>query len=233
MKLVLIILFALLQHAAANVEKTIFISPQAQPPPKDASIDNLLLVPLSEGLSTLRTELEASFPTESEPHGTIHWFLLEGLQPTSRYEVRICWMATQPTSFSLHAYDVDTAFAHSGLLTSLSDYSYKRHEKLTEADEQLLHQRKASPTENSTFLFLQILAAADYYSLNDTLMTTPPPVAVDIILDRYILNVFPESLLPTGLYLMLLAAGAWFLSRWISALLVRPSSVEEVSKKTN
>ncbi|KAI1619572.1 hypothetical protein EDD37DRAFT_214022 [Exophiala viscosa] len=233
MKLVSIILFVLLQHAAANVEKTIFISPQAQPPPKDASIDNLLLVPLSEGLSTLRTELEASFPTESEPHGTIHWFLLEGLQPTSRYEVRICWMATQPTSFSLIAYDVDTAFAHSGLLTSLSDYSYKRHEKLTEADEQLLHQRKASPTENSTFLFLQILAAADYYSLNDTLMTTPPPVAVDIILDRYILNVFPESLLPTGLYLTLLAAGAWFLSRWISALLVRPSSVEEVSKKTN
>jgi len=233
MKLESIFLLALLQHAAANTEKTIFVSPQAQPPRQDASIDNLLLVPLSEGLSTLRTELNASFPTKSEPQGTIHWFLLEGLHPATRYEVRICWMATQPTSFSLQAYDVDTAFANSELITSLSDYSYKRHEKLTEADKQLLHQRKASPMEDSTFLFLQIFAAADYYSLNDTLMTTPPPVAVDIILDRYILNGFPRSLLSTGLYIMLLAVGAWFLSGWISALLVKPPNTEDVSKKIN
>jgi hypothetical protein len=59
-------------------------------------------------------------------------------------------------------------------------------------------------------------AAADYYSLDDGLMATVPPVAVDIILDRYILNIFPQSLLSTGLYLILVAVGAWFLSGWIS-----------------
>ncbi|KAK4937245.1 hypothetical protein LTR10_022077 [Elasticomyces elasticus] len=233
MKLALVSLFAFLQYAVANVEKTVFISPTAQPPPQDASIDNLLLVTLSEGVSTFRTELEPSFPTKSEPHGTVHWFLLEGLRPTTRYEVRICWMATQPTSFFLQAYDVDTAFANAELLTSLSDYSYKRHDKLTEADKELLQRRKASPNEDSTYLFLQIFAAADYYSLNNTLMTTPPPVAVDIILDRYIFNIFPRSLLSTGLYLVLLAVGAWFLSGWISALLVKPPNAEEISKKTD
>lgn len=233
MHIVLVFLFVLLRHAVANVEKIIFISPPAEPPPRDASIDNLLLVPLSESFPTFRAELQASFPTKTGPEGTVHWFLLEGLRPTTRYEVRLCWMATQPTAFSLQAYDVNTVFGSSELLTSLSDFSYRRHDKLSEADRQLLQQRKTSPNADSTFLFLQVFAAADYYSLNSTLMATPPPVAVDIILDQYIFNVFPNSLLPTGLYLTLLATGAWFLSGWISTMFVNPPSAEQNSKKMN
>ena len=46
-----------------------------------------------------------------------------------------------------------------------------------------------------------------------------PPVAVDIILDRYVFGVLPKSLVPIGLYLLLIAAGAWFLSAWIARIL--------------
>lgn len=72
---------------------------------------------------------------------------------------------------------------------------------------------------DSTYIFLQVFAAADYFSLNQTLMDTVPPVAVDVLLDPYIFNAFPKSLLPTGLYLVLIAVGAWFLSGWISRTL--------------
>lgn len=69
--------------------------------------------------------------------------------------------------------------------------------------------------KESTFLFLQVFAAADYFSLNQTLMDVVPPVAIDLILDPYILNIFPKSLLPTGLYLALIGIIAWLASGWI------------------
>ncbi|KAJ4657506.1 hypothetical protein HRR90_002745 [Exophiala dermatitidis] len=78
----------------ANVEKIIFLAPSAEPPPADASIDNLLLAPLSEQFPSVRTQVNASFPTPDSPKGTENWFLLEGLLPGRRYEVRICWLAT-------------------------------------------------------------------------------------------------------------------------------------------
>jgi ethanolamine transporter EutH len=68
----------------------------------------------------------------------------------------------------------------------------------------------------SSTLFLQIFAAADYYTTNKTLMEQVPPVFVDIILDPYLFNVFPRSLVPTAVYIVLLAIGSWFLSKHIS-----------------
>jgi hypothetical protein len=66
-------------------------------------------------------------------------------------------------------------------------------------------------------------------------MKTVPPVAVDIILDRFILNIFPKSLVPTALYLLAIAVGAWFLSGRIAGVLLYPSPEKEVerSKKSN
>ncbi|EXJ60400.1 hypothetical protein A1O7_04552 [Cladophialophora yegresii CBS 114405] len=216
-----LLLWAWLIHSAfANVEKTIFVAPAAEPPPQDASIDSLLLTRLSEQHPLARTFLNASFPTADSPKGVETWFLLEGLRPQRRYEVRICWLATQPTSFWLYTQTVQKAFETPELLTSLSAYSYARRGQLGAREKQSLQLRKAdSVARDSTFLFLQVFAAADYFSLNETLMAMVPPIAVDVILDPYILNVFPKSLLPTGLYLLLIATGAWFLSGWISHLL--------------
>jgi hypothetical protein len=155
------------------------------------------------------------------------------LRPHSRYEVRICWLATQPTSFSLGSFDVNAVFQDPDLLQSLSEYSYSRHAELGSADTELLQQRKVIPRSDTTFLFLRVDAAADYYSLDDGLMETVPPVAVDIILDRYILNVFPQSLLSTGLYLILVAVGAWFLSGWISRVCTASFTRAETRKNSD
>jgi hypothetical protein len=91
-------LFALLSLrwllASANVEKVIFVAPPAELLPTDASIDNLLLESFSEGQPSIRTYLNATFPTAETPKGTETWILLEELLPGRRYEVRICWLAT-------------------------------------------------------------------------------------------------------------------------------------------
>ena len=85
---------ALFPTTSANVEKTIFITPEAQALPPDASIDKLLLLSLTETIPTIRTRLNASFPADDNVKGTESWFLLDGLLPTTRYEVRVCWLAT-------------------------------------------------------------------------------------------------------------------------------------------
>lgn len=106
-------------------------------------------------------------------------------------------------------------FEDPALLTSLSAYAYARHEQLWAEDIQRLQSRKVDRnlgSTESTFLFLQVFAAADYFSLNRTLMDSVPPVAVDVILDPCLLNILPKSLLPTGLYLLVIACVAWFVS---------------------
>jgi hypothetical protein len=52
--------------------------------------------------------------------------------------------------------------------------------------------------------------------MNKTLMEHVPPVYVDIILDPYLLNIFPRSLGPTAVYIVLLAIGSWYLAKYIS-----------------
>lgn len=50
-------------------------------------------------------------------------------------------------------------------------------------------------------------------------MSHIPPVLVDIILDEYIFNVFPRSLLPTAAYILLVATIAWFMAGYIWKIL--------------
>jgi len=52
--------------------------------------------------------------------------------------------------------------------------------------------------------------------MNQTLMESVPAVYVDIILDPYIFNVFPGSLVPTAGYIVILAIVSWYLSEYIS-----------------
>jgi hypothetical protein len=84
----------------------------------------------------------------------------------------------QPTAFKLAVYDMATVFDTPALITALSEYSENR---------QLIPPRAGQSGHgldqayiNSSSLFLQILAAADYYSSNSELMENVPLVNVDI-----------------------------------------------------
>lgn len=90
---ILLPLFAAVTHA--NVEKAIFLAPQAATIPSGGSdLDDLGLQRLSPQDPVVRTRLNASFPTTHAPDGTDSWFFLEDLIPGQRYEVRVCWLAT-------------------------------------------------------------------------------------------------------------------------------------------
>jgi hypothetical protein len=57
-----------------------------------------------------------------------------------------------------------------------------------------------------------VRAAADFYSTNQTLMLQPPAVGADIILDPYLLNILPRSLVPTILLVFTTTICGWALS---------------------
>lgn len=80
--------------------------------------------------------------------------------------------------------------------------------------------------EPESILFLQILTAADYFTVDKALMENPPPVEVDIILDPFLLNIFPRSLLPTAVYILIIAVCAWFISQliWVGLANIAQSS---------
>ena len=208
----------------ANVEKTIFIAPPALSLPDDSSIDNLYLISLSHNHPSVRTKINATFPNDDHPKGKETWMLLEGLLPGSRYEVRICWLATQPTAFSLYTHDFNKALETPELISSLTEFAYARQAELSQDDlEKMLARRVRRSAEagsaSSSILLLQIFAAADYFSLNRTLMENVPPVVADVILDRYLLNVFPQSLVPTAIYITSLAVVSWFVAGYVRRLL--------------
>ena len=235
----LFLLHTLAALARANVEKVIFVAPEAQDFPSDASLDNLLLERLTLTKLSVRTHLNASFPTDEQIKGTESWMLLENLTPRQRYEVRICWLATQPTSFWLYTHTMAATFESPELLSALTLYSNARHPTISPGELQEARSRTQSRNRASfptTFLFLQIFAAADYFSLNKTLMENVPPVHVDVILDPYLLNVFPQSLLPTAGYILIVAIIGWFTSTWLYNTFVLPfahSGVRQHPKKSD
>lgn len=72
-----------------------------------------------------------------------------------------------------------------------------------------------APTSDSV-LFLRVQAAADYFSLDQSLMENVPPVAADLVLDPFLLNVFPRSLVPTAGWIVVVAGVAAVVARWIT-----------------
>ncbi|KAL6231837.1 hypothetical protein BDW75DRAFT_31742 [Aspergillus navahoensis] len=211
--------------ASANVEKTIFIAPSALP--TDSNLDELGLERLTPASGMLRTRLNASFPTYAEAYGTDSWYFLENLNPGQRYEVRICWLATQPTAFTLSTYTIPEALEDRALLDSINSYSSatampdRRDETPAVAD---------SASEPGSVLLLRISAAADYFSLDQELMENVPPVLADIILDPFLGNVFPKSLVPTAAWIVVVSCVAVVLARWVAreiAILVNSASLHE------
>ncbi|KAI3317492.1 hypothetical protein HD806DRAFT_514752 [Xylariaceae sp. AK1471] len=212
----------LLPYVWGNTEKTIFLGPS----PVDIQstypqLNTLQLGPLNPDNFTIRTHLHAIFPNEFRD-GEPSWFILHNLTEGQRYEVRVCWAATQPTAFRLETYELETVFTipelHAELYESklsLKPVSWQTYE----------------PGIKDSVLFLRILAAADFYTTNHTLMKDVPPVFVDIILDPFILNVLPRSLLPTVAYIIVVAIVSWFVGSWISSRVRQTTAEPEQEKK--
>lgn len=211
----------------ANVEKTIFLGPSPVTPPNaHPTLHDLPLHVLSPSDSILSTQLPVHFPAESLPRGLESWYLLRDLEEGRRYEVRLCWPATQPTDFWLDTYTLSQLYHTPPLLHSLARHSGQRQD----AKSQIIPSAQAgTSTTPRSILFLRVQAAASYYSTNRTLMESPPPVHVDLILDSFILNVLPQSLGPVAIYISAVAIGAWFLSGYIYRWLLSVAS-EEHSK---
>lgn len=113
------LLALLVAKAYANTEKTIFVAPPAIKLPEVAlGLDSLQLDTISDTNSTLQTLLPVAFPTESHPRGLSSWFLLRGLTPGQRYEVRVCWAAIVCSCFYLVALLPSIAPGSSGPTTT-------------------------------------------------------------------------------------------------------------------
>lgn len=81
--------------ASANTEKTIFLGPETvNIPGHSTSLAALNIATLTPAHFSLRTHLNAVFPTASFPKGAETWLILDNLTEGQRYEVRVCWMAT-------------------------------------------------------------------------------------------------------------------------------------------
>ncbi|KAH8593323.1 hypothetical protein B0O99DRAFT_653445 [Bisporella sp. PMI_857] len=212
----------------ANTEKVIFLGPRKlEVPLQSPTLEDLKLDTLSPAHWSIRTHIAAEFPTDSSKHGPSSWLLIHQLEEGRRYEIRICWAATQPTDFRLDTYELPIVFETPELITSLAQYADSRH---------FSSEERSSNSHNriSSMLFLRIQAAADYYTMNQTLMEQVPPVFVDIILDPFFLNVVPRSLIPTIIYIIILAIGSWLLSKRINTWLqVLTINTTEVVKKVS
>ncbi|KAF2003028.1 hypothetical protein P154DRAFT_544074 [Amniculicola lignicola CBS 123094] len=202
----------------ANVEKTVFLAPgPATLPDAHPGLDTLRLATLSPALRpVLPTVLSVQFPSDSAPRGLESWYLLRGLEEGRRYEVRICWPATQPTDFWLDTFTLTHVWATPKLIVSLAKYSQQQQQQqhARGSVDSSVDQEETLGTSQST-LFLRIQAAASFFSSNHTLMEHPPPVDADIILDPFILNVLPRSLAPFAAYISVVAVGAWLLSGYV------------------
>ena len=184
----------------ANTEKAIFVAPPANFVPEQ--LTNLDLETLTPSRPATRKSLPVAFSTKGQPRGTESWYTLAGLREGQRHEVRICWAATQPTAFHLNVFTLKDIYEGTALLQGLASFS-ERNSQIS---------KPASTEEAGSILFMRVKSAADFFTTNQTLMQKPPPVDVDIILDPYVLNVFPQSLLPTAAYIICLAVGGWYIS---------------------
>jgi len=224
----LLILLAVVNIASANVEKAIFLGPApVNIPLQKPTISDLRLDGLTPEKNSLRLQLPRSFPSadgasEKAIRGQASWFLVDSLIGGQRYEVRTCWSALEPTAFTIDVFELGTVWDTPELIQSLAEYAFSR--QLDGDDENVepsIHQPSSEePGERkSSLLFLRVVAAADYYTDHEEIMSNPPPVLIDLILDPFLLNVLPRSLLPTACYVIAVAVASLLVARWIATSL--------------
>jgi hypothetical protein len=136
----------------------------------------------------------------------------------------------QPTEFTLSTFSLATVWDTPELMASLHAYATSRQAPTPGRDEDDAPPPKdgSSSSSNSnsnsnsnerqaSILFLRILAAADYFTTDASLMLNVPPVHVDVILDPFLLNVLPRSLAGTACYIVVVAVVAFFLAGRIAS----------------
>ncbi|OAQ97012.1 hypothetical protein LLEC1_05515 [Akanthomyces lecanii] len=220
----MVTLAALASHAAANADKIIFTGPEP------------VTYPLASPSLLRRIFHDDADPAaQGTPPGHASWFMLDGLTPGQRYELRVCWAAIEPTEFTMDVHELDAVWTMPNLMLSLYNYSSSRQ---AEAEKQTprVHRPSAASKDakerTASLLLLRVHAAADYFSHHTELMRSPPPVLVDLILDPYLFNVVPESLLLTAGYIAVVAVATLFLAQWIARRMTIIAAAEEgVSKK--
>lgn len=222
--------------ASANTEKTIFLGPEpVNIPQHTPSLADLRIDTLTPTHFSLRSHIDAIFPTRERQRGTETWLLLDRLTEGQRYEVRVCWLATQPTAFHLDTFALPHVFETPELLSSLYNYSMSRQDKPSPAA--LGSSREGPSSERqSSVLFLRISAAAEYFTLDNSLMDQPDPVLADLILDPFLFNLLPRTLAPTVAYVLFVALVSWALATkvimpWLTALAVNGEDDGQMAKK--
>lgn len=124
----------------------------------------------------------------------------------------------QPTSFTLSTHTLEEITSDKASLAAISRFSNARLSSLPEPQRKPAQahtsNRKDQSDRDTTILFLRIDAVADYFSLEESLMQAVPPVVVDIILDPFLGNVFPRSLVSTACWGLVVAVVAVGVSRW-------------------
>jgi hypothetical protein len=109
------------------------------------------------------------------------------------------------------------------LIQALAAYAEEPNRKRPETSRSLARSKES-------VLFLRVSAAADFFTTKKELMSSPPPVDVDLILDPYVFNVFPRSLGPTTAYITALAFAAWIVSGAVWKFL-RPDTTNKAHKE--
>jgi hypothetical protein len=257
-----LLLLSLTSPTLANTEKAIFLAPEPVTIPiAHPTLSDLRLDTLTPANWSLRTQLNAQFPSNTHPSGTATWLILDNLHPNQRYEVRICWAATvrqiplfnlnpqlnltynpstqQPTEFKLDTFPLETVWDSPELIASLHAYSAYRHSVANDESQELLQDSSTgipvAKEREASVLLLRILAAADYFTTDASLMSKVPPVDVDIILDPFLFNVLPRSIAGTACYIVGIAVAAFFIAgrivAWIQELIAVDRKQWESNKK--
>ncbi|OPB39278.1 hypothetical protein A0O28_0049840 [Trichoderma guizhouense] len=236
---------SLIAPSHANTEKVIFTAPPPSPLSSlDAAIQQDLPILGPSTSWSIRTNLSRVFPLNQQDHeqGYPSWLLLDNLTPGQRYELRVCWSALEPTAFTLDTYPLTTILSTPALLQSLTQNAKSAHQHQPHQSSQKgsspnnnNNDENSSPNDDNSVLLLRVLAAADYFSHHPSLMKDPPPVLVDLILDPYLYNVLPQSLLPTVCYLVVVGVVSWFVAKWVASSLtaIASSTKSDQTKKQN
>jgi hypothetical protein len=132
----------------------------------------------------------------------------------------------------LDVYELDTVWSTPDLIQSLAAYSYSRQ---SDQDTQPGKPNVKRPEEHAaSLMLLRIYAAADYFTDNVSLMQSPPPVLADVILDPFLFNIVPTSLLPTAAYLIIVALASWFVARniatWLQSIATAPDGEDKKTR---